>query len=117
MQSGGWQWGESLSAKSILYMQATTSCLTGIVLAQVANGFVSRSFRESVFRIGMFSNKFLLVGIAFEIVLQLFIVYHPLGNSIFSTCPIPLNVWLILIPFAFALFAAEEIRKLSNLSA
>jgi len=112
LHTGGWQLGSALSAKSILYMQATTACLTGIVLAQVANGFASRSFKESVFSIGIFSNKFLLVGIFFEIALQLFIVYHPLGNSIFSTYPIPLTVWFILIPFALTLFAFEEIRKL-----
>ncbi len=111
LHSGGWQWGQALSAKSILYMQATTACLTGIVITQVANGFVSRSFRESLLSIGIFSNKFLLVGIIFEIALQLFIVYHPLGNSVFSTYPIPLTVWLVLISFALVLFAVEEIKK------
>lgn len=94
-----------------LYLQATTACLTGIVIAQVANAFANRSFEESVFSIGMFSNKFLLVGIAFEIALQLFIVYHPIGNKIFSTYPISLEVWLILIPFAVLLLLAEETRK------
>ncbi|AEH23121.1 ATPase, P-type (transporting), HAD superfamily, subfamily IC [Thermodesulfobacterium geofontis OPF15] len=112
LYTGGWQWGSALSAKSILYMQATTACLTGIVLAQVANGFASRSFTESIFSIGIFSNKFLLVGILFEIALQIFIVYHPVGNKIFSTYPIPLTVWFILIPFAIALIVIEEIRKL-----
>jgi len=112
LHSGGWQCGETLSVKSILYMQATTACLTGIVLTQIANGFVSRSFRESVLSIGIFSNKLLLIGILFEIALQLFIVYHPVGNSIFSTYPIPLIVWLVLIPFSLALFALEEMRKL-----
>ncbi|MCX7988025.1 MAG: cation-transporting P-type ATPase [Thermodesulfovibrio sp.] len=111
LKTGGWQWGEALSANSILYMQATTACLTGIVLAQIANGFVSRSFRESVFSLGIFSNKLLLGGILFELLLQIFIVYHPWGNTIFSTYPIPLNIWLILIPFAVFLFAVEEARK------
>jgi len=111
LKTGGWQWGQPLSATSTLYMQATTACLTGIVLTQVANGFVSRSFRESVFSLGFFSNKLLLVGVVVEIALQIFIVYHPVGNSIFSTYPIPLNVWLVLIPFALLLFSVEEVRK------
>ncbi|GLI54113.1 cation-translocating P-type ATPase [Thermodesulfovibrio yellowstonii] len=112
LKGGGWQWGEALSATNILYMQATTACLTGIVLAQVANGFVSRSFRESVFSLGILSNKLLLAGVLFEIALQIFIVYHPLGNSIFSTYPIPFSVWLVLIPFAVFLFVVEEVRKI-----
>lgn len=112
LKTGEWQWGQALASNNILYMQATTACLTGIVLTQIANGFVSRSFRESVFSLGLFSNKLLLAGILVEIILQIFIVYHPVGNNIFSTYPIPLNVWLVLIPFALLLFSVEEVRKI-----
>ncbi|MDQ7837233.1 MAG: cation-transporting P-type ATPase [Thermodesulfobacteriota bacterium] len=111
LNTGGWKWGEMLAANHPLYMQATTACLTAIIITQVANIFACRSFRESVFRIGFFSNKLIFVGIASELMLQLFIVYHPWGNKIFSTYPIAVKVWFILIPFAFILFAAEEIRK------
>ncbi|MDD5153759.1 MAG: cation-transporting P-type ATPase [Desulfovibrionales bacterium] len=111
LNTGGWKWGEMLAANHPLYMQATTACLTAIIITQVANIFACRSFRESVFRIGFFSNKLIFVGIASELMLQLFIVYHPWGNKIFSTYPISVNIWLALIPFAFILFAAEEIRK------
>ncbi|MEW6740950.1 MAG: cation-transporting P-type ATPase [Nitrospirota bacterium] len=112
LKSGDWKWGEMLPSNNLLYMQATTACLTAIIVTQVANVFACRSFRESVFSIGLFSNRLIFIGIAFEIVLQLFIVYHPWGNTIFSTSPIPLSVWLVLIPFAIVLFAAEEARKL-----
>ncbi len=111
LNAGEWQWGEMLQPNNLLYMQATTACLTAIIVTQVANVFACRSFRESVFSIGFFSNKLIFIGIAFEIALQLFIVYHPWGNKIFSTSPISLNVWLALIPFAFILFSSEEIRK------
>ncbi len=112
LKSGGWQWGQTLLADNLLYMQATTACLTAIIVTQAANVFACRSFRESVFRIGFFSNKLIFIGIAFEILLQIFIVYHPLGNRIFATAPISANIWLILIPFAILLFTAEETRKL-----
>ncbi|MDI6791199.1 MAG: HAD-IC family P-type ATPase, partial [Thermodesulfobacteriota bacterium] len=112
LNTGGWKWGEMLAANHPLYMQATTACLTAIIITQAANIFACRSFRESVFRIGFFSNKLIFVGIASELVLQLFIVYHPWGNKIFSTYPISINIWLALIPFAFILFAAEELRKI-----
>ncbi len=112
LKSGGWQWGQTLLADNLLYMQATTACLTAIIVTQVANVFACRSFRESVFKIGLFSNKLIFIGIAFEILLQIFIVYHPWGNRIFATAPISLNIWLILIPFAIFLFTAEETRKL-----
>jgi len=51
------------------------------------------------------------MGIGFELLLQIFIVYHPWGNRVFSTSPISLTTWLVLIPFAFLLLFAEEGRK------
>ncbi|MBI5049347.1 MAG: cation-transporting P-type ATPase, partial [Nitrospirae bacterium] len=111
LNSGGWQWGQMLPADNILYMQATTACLTAIIITQAANVFACRSFKESVFSLGFFSNRLIFIGIAFELILQLFIVYHPWGNAIFRTYPIGAKIWSILLIFSFALFFAEEIRK------
>jgi sodium/potassium-transporting ATPase subunit alpha len=113
LNSGGWTWGAMLPASDLLYREATTACLTAIVIAQVANVFACRSLRESVFDIGFFTNRIIFAAIAMELLLQAFIVYNPLGNRIFATAPLPFRVWLVLIPFAFALFLAEEMRKLA----
>ena len=111
LNSGGWRWGELLPPDDPLYLQATTACLTAIVVTQIANVFACRSFRESVFRLGFFSNPLIFFGILIELGFQLFIVYHPLGNRMFGTASLPATVWLVLIPFAVFLFVAEEIRK------
>ncbi len=111
LYNGGWVWGTMFPPTNVLYLQATTACLTAIIITQIGNVFACRSSKESVFRLGMFTNKLIFGGIAFEILLQLFIVYHPFGNKIFSTHPISLNTWLILFPFALLLFSAEEVRK------
>jgi len=92
-------------------MQATTACLAGIIVSQIGNVFACRSFRESVFSLGFFSNRMILFGIATELILSVFIVYHPLGNKIFGTTPLELNVWLLLVPFSVGLLLAEELRK------
>ncbi len=112
LNSGGWRWGEMLSSNNILYMQATTACLGAIIITQIGNVFACRSFRASVFSIGFFSNRLILFGIAIELILSAFIVYHPWGNKIFGTSSLGLNVWLILIPFGIGLLLAEELRKL-----
>ncbi len=109
---GGWTWGTLLPANDILYRQATTACLTAIVVTQIANVFACRSSRESVFSLGFFTNKLIFVGVAFEILLQLFIVYNPFGNEIFATLPISFSTWAALMPFALLLFFSEELRKL-----
>jgi sodium/potassium-transporting ATPase subunit alpha len=77
----------------------------------MANVFACRSERESLFTIGWTSNRLIFLGLAVELGLQLFIVYHPWGHAVFGTAPLPLAVWLALIPFALALLLAEEARK------
>jgi len=111
MYGGGWSWGIMLQPDNVLYMQATTACLTAIIITQIGNVFACRSSKESVFSLGLFTNPMIFIGIGFMICLQLFIVYHPYGNRIFSTHPISLETWLILVPFALLLFFAEEARK------
>jgi len=111
LYGGGWNWGAMLQPDNVLYMQATTACLTAIVIAQMGNVFACRSSRESVLGLGLFTNRVIFIGIGFELCLQLFIVYHPWGNRIFSTSPVPLQIWLVLLPFAFLLLFAEEVRK------
>ena len=111
LHAGGWTWGTVLRADNVLYMQATTVCLTAIIITQMGNVFACRTSRESVFTIGFFTNRMIFIGIAFELGLQLFIVYHPWGNRVFSTYPISFHTWLVLIPFALMLFIADETRK------
>ncbi|NCO68520.1 MAG: cation-transporting P-type ATPase, partial [Nitrospirae bacterium] len=111
LYNGGWIWGTMLSVNNLLYLQATTACLTAIIITQIGNVFACRSSKESIFSIGFFTNRLIFAGIMVEILLQLFIVYHPFGNKIFRTAPLSLDLWLILIPFSIGLLAAEEVRK------
>lgn len=111
LYAGGWHWGSDLSINSLLVRQATTATFIGIVIMQIGNVFACRTQKEPVVRKGLFSNRLVIFGIAAEIAISLFIVYHPLGNRIFSTAPVPYNIWIMLLPFAAMLFTAEETRK------
>jgi calcium-translocating P-type ATPase len=111
LRGGGWQFGQHLTPHDPLYLQATTACLSAIVIMQVANVFVCRSDLRSMFTRGVLGNKIMLAGIALEIAIILLIDYTPLGNSLFGTAPISLSVWIFIIPFAIAMIALEEFRK------
>jgi magnesium-transporting ATPase (P-type) len=111
LRHGGWHFGEKLAAHDPLYLQATTACLSAIIVMQIANVFLCRSDRRSAFAFGFFSNKLIVAGIAAEITLILLIDYTPWGNALFGTAPIPLAVWLFIIPFALAMLVIEETRK------
>lgn len=112
MHSGAWQYGQSLAENTLLYKQATTACLTGIVIAQMMNVFLCRSSRLSVFSSGFFSNRLLWYALAIEFALILAIDYTSIGNAVFGTAPIGLDVWLYCLPLALGMLALEELRKL-----
>jgi len=111
MYQGGWIWGQLLAPASTLYLEATTACLAGIIAAQIANALVCRSPTVSIFTLGILSNRLVLAGIATDVLLAAFIIYTPIGNSLFASAPIGADVWLLLTPFAMLLFGTDETRK------
>lgn len=107
----GWQYGEMLPLGDPRYLQATSACLTAIVLAQMVNLFVCRHPRLPAWHFPLFENRLLLAGLASEVGLLLAILYTPWGNSLFGTAPLPAAVFLYALPFALFLGLAEEARK------
>jgi sodium/potassium-transporting ATPase subunit alpha len=111
LSANGWTWGAPLAWTDPLYRQATTVTFAAIVVAQVANVFACRSEHVSAFRLGFFSNPFILGGIAVELALLAALVYTPLGHLILGTEPLPAWIWGPLILGAAGLLLAEEVRK------
>jgi calcium-translocating P-type ATPase len=111
LNTAGWQYGETLSRDAPLYLQATTACLATIVMAQVMNVLLCRHPQRSLFAFGLFGNPLILLGIAAEIGLLLFIVYTPGGNWLFGTAPLDAAVWLVMIALAVLMGGLEEVRK------
>ena len=106
-----WRIGEPLPVHVVLYRQATTACLTAIVLTQIVNVHLCRSRKASVFWQPILGNRLITAGIGAEIILILLIDYTRLGNKLFGTAPIEGSVWLFVLPFTVAMAAAEELRK------
>ena len=94
-----------------VYVLATTMFLTGVVCAQVGNAYACRTERLSVFRIGFFSNRFLIGGIAFELALCCLIVYLPPLQPVFEVGALPLRFWGVVLCYPVFLLLAEEGRK------
>jgi Ca2+-transporting ATPase len=107
----GWRPGMTLAAGGPVYIMATTMCLAGIVAAQVGNVFCCRTERASIFKVGFFSNKLVLAGIATEIALILTFVYTPFFQKIFGLAPLDFKDWLLLLTFGPVILLLEEGRK------
>jgi P-type Ca2+ transporter type 2C len=107
----GWRPGEALPDSGATYVQATALTYAGIVMGQVGAGLAFRTSRDSVFRVGLLSNRFLLVGIAFEVALVIALVYVPALQGPFHMEPFDPSAWLLLILWPAFVFGAEETRK------
>ena len=111
LYSGGWHWGEVLAPGDHLATEACTMTFLGIVIMQVANVFTCRTEVASIFKLKLFSNKILNIGVIFELGLTAVLIYVPFMQGIFGTYPMPLICWLFYIPFIPVLIGAEESRK------
>jgi potassium/sodium efflux P-type ATPase len=100
-----------LSADGTVYVLATTIFFAGVVCAQVGNAFACRTDRVSVFSVGFSSNRFLLVGIGFELALCLLLIYLPPLQPVFEVGALPGRFWGITLCFPVFLLLAEEGRK------
>jgi len=108
---GGWTFGEQLANSDLIYMQAITAFFSAVIICQIANVFVSRTRFQSVFSMGLFSNRMVLLGIASELLILSLIIWNPVANLIFNTAPIDFKYMLFAVPFAVFLLGIDELRK------
>jgi calcium-translocating P-type ATPase len=107
----GWRPGLPMDAGGDLYQRATTMTLSGIVAAQIGNVFACRTDRASVFRVGIFRNRGILLGIAAELGLLLLLIGVPPLADVFGLAPLRPQEWLVLLPFPALVLGLEEARK------
>jgi P-type Ca2+ transporter type 2C len=109
--SHGWTFGQQLDPNGLVYHQATAITFVAIVVSQVFNVFAARTDRESVFKVGIFKNRYVLMGIVYELVLASILIYTPLFQRIFTTGPLGVKEWAFLWAVAPIVLVAEEVRK------
>lgn len=107
----GWRPGMELPSSGPLYIEATTMTLASIVFAQVGNVFACRTERESILKVGLLSNRLVLIGILVELLLLNLLMQIPLLQRIYGVSPLPLEAWGLLLLFPPFLLLAEEGRK------
>jgi calcium-translocating P-type ATPase len=107
----GWRPGMPMARSGPLYRRATTMTLAGIVATQVGNVFACRTDRESVFRVGLFSNRLVLLGIAAEIGILAILILVPPFPAVFGLAPLEFAEWKLLLLFPPAMLLLEEGRK------
>ena len=110
----GWSPNDPVAAGDPLhhaYLQATTMTFLSMVFAQIGTAFASRTERASLRSVGVFSNRLLLWGIAFELALAALLVYVPVFQEALGTAALPASDLAILLPMPFIVWGADELRR------
>ena len=82
-----------------------------LCLSQMAHVMAIRSEKQSLFTIGIFSNKPLIGSVILTLLLQLIITYTPILHPIFKTESLTLNEFLLVGATSSLVFFAVEIEK------
>jgi Ca2+-transporting ATPase len=91
---------------------AQTIAFVTLCTSELLRAFTARSEYNSVFSIGVFSNRWMVWAVAASFSLVLMVVYVPFLSPFFDTVPLTLDDWLFMLPFFFASPVAMELVKL-----
>jgi Ca2+-transporting ATPase len=88
-----------------------TMVFTVLCLSQFGNALAVRSEKESFFRVGPLSNKYLLGAVILSFFFQMATIYLPPLNPVFKTQPLSLKELLLTIALSSIVFFAAEAQK------
>lgn len=80
--------------------EARSAAVNLFVIVEILYLFSCRSLTTSAWRLGLFSNRWLIAGVAVQVVGQLALTYLPVMNSLFETAPLDGGTWLRILAVA-----------------
>jgi len=107
----GWVWGETLEANALIHVKSATLAFGLLVFIQMVNAFNSRSDHQSVFKMGLLSNIYLLGAILISFGVVYIFVEVPFFQQYMHTTDLHFTEWLLIISISFGILFIEEIRK------
>lgn len=82
-----------------------------VTISQMGNALAIRSERYSLWKIGLFSNPFLLISVILTLILQIGVIYIPFWQILFRTVPLSWEDLLVCLVLSTGVFWAVEIEK------
>jgi len=101
----GWAWNPSNPAL------AQTMGFVTLSASELIRSYTARSERVSLFRLGVFSNKYMQYAVLVSILLLLSVVYIPFFQPVFNTVPLGIQEWTVVLPLLLVPGVAAEITK------
>ena len=97
--------------KGVDVQTAETMAFVTLSLCELFRAYTVRSERVSLFKLGVFSNKYMQYAVGLSLVLLLLVVFVPFLQPIFNTHPLVGREWLVVLALALIPAIAEEITK------
>ncbi len=94
--------------------RARTATLATLACSQLFHAFSCRNLKESLFRLGVFSNPQLIYSTFASFLLQMMIIYVPFLQTIFKTQALSLQDLTVILIFSSLPFWIMEIIKAVN---
>jgi Ca2+-transporting ATPase len=88
-----------------------TMVFTTLCFCQLFHVMAIRSETRSLFSMGLWSNRPLLLAVGATVLLQLMVIYVPYFNKLFHTEPLSWQELLIVTGVSGIVFVAVEIEK------
>ena len=95
--AGSWWLFEWEFAHGAGIESARTAVVNLIVAVEAFYLFNCRSLTRSAWHLGLFSNRWLIVGVLVQTLAQIALTYLPVMNRLFQTAPIGLDAWLRIL--------------------
>lgn len=92
--------------------KAQTIAVTFVIMFQIFYMINCRSLKDSINKIGFFSNRTVFIGIGSILILQALFIYTPMSQRIFGTTALELNDLLMSIGAGFIIFIIIWVEKL-----
>ncbi|MGC8786409.1 MAG: calcium-translocating P-type ATPase, SERCA-type [Anaerolineae bacterium] len=90
---------------------AQTIAFVTLISAELWRAYTSRSERCSLLKLGVFTNRYMVLATLSSFLLMLAVVYLPVFEPIFYTFELPLRTWLTILPLTLIPSVAAELSK------
>jgi P-type Ca2+ transporter type 2C len=91
--------------------QARTVAFTVMVIAQLVHSFNCRSERWSLFQVGLWTNRPLLLAVSLSLGIQVVVLTVPAVATIFKVVPLPIEDWALMGGMGVLPFLLMELVK------
>ncbi len=93
-------------------LRAQTMGFTTMAMFQVFNALNCRSRTNSIFRMGFFSNRYLIGAVVLSLTLQILVTVVPLFQVALGTIALSLEDWAMIFLVSSTVLFGDELRKL-----